>query len=69
MIVKQHVNLKTCGPYLICMSVDIVTTTVLEPQGKFDYIKFDIGMEKVKFIEDFGTSEIIRLFIHLVFRA
>lgn len=50
------------------MSVDTVTATVLEPQGKFDYIKFDFGMES-EFIEDFGTSEIIRLFIHLVFTA
>lgn len=55
---------------LICcnMSVDIVTITVFEPQGKFECIKFDFGMES-EFIEDFGTSEIIRLFIHLVFTA
>ena len=50
------------------MSVDTVTTTVLEPQGKFDYIKFGFGMGS-EFIEDFGTSEIIRLFAHLVFTA
>lgn len=40
------------------MSVDIVTTTVLEPQGKFDYIKFDIGMEKVSSLRTLGHQRL-----------